>query len=281
MAAVIGWLLVSLCAAAPLDAGLYEEAIRAMKMTLMTKDQPPLWSRLGMALARAGRYDEALVAFSFGEGLYYEQAAIPDHADALRGLGRCEEAMALRRSGLLTARDEAATSALYVGLVDDALGCGKPALAIEIGDEALAFAPDSAPVYAAISDAWRALQEQVEADWHLRVANDLSPEDSRVKVANLRAFAAEGRWSEINAMLPRLRGPEVRLPAVFVARVQLALAQTRMRDAVSLYQDEIWARSEDPAVIAYRAIIAERFALKELRAPPSRTPPRVSRPPGL
>ena len=50
-------LFVWMALAGPLEAGFYEQSIRAMRQLLTTQDQPPLWARLGQALSRAGHYE--------------------------------------------------------------------------------------------------------------------------------------------------------------------------------------------------------------------------------
>jgi tetratricopeptide (TPR) repeat protein len=252
-------LFVSMASAGPLESGMYEQSIRAMRQLLAKQDQPPVWARLGQALSRAGRYQEALEAFELGQGRYYDAQALPDHANALRGVGRCEEAMALRSSARWVAQGEPDELLLTVGLVDDALSCGLLDRALEYGEQALALDPESAAAHAALADVYRALGDPDEADWYLQLAEQRGPSDDRVLVATLRALVAQQRWQELGKALPQIQGPLARHPAVFVAQVQLALVQTRIRDVVVLCQDPSWRDHEDREIQALRQVIAEQF----------------------
>lgn len=254
--------LVSLAVGSPLEAGLYEQSIQAMNQLLRTQDQPPIWARLGVALSRAGRYQEALVAFQSGLGMAYEAGPLLDHANALRGAGRCEEAMALRASALLSAPDEAALTRARVGLVDDALACERLDLAWDYGMEALAQDPESAAAWAAMAEVHLALGQPEDARWSLQTAQELGSGDPRVIVATVRALAAERRWAELSQILPRLKGAIGREPAIFVARVQLGMAQGRVRDVVQLCQDPRWERHEDRQVQAVREAALERMGAR-------------------
>src|SRR5262249_14600779 len=100
----------------PMLEGRYEQVEGAMQRALENHPHGVLpLARLGMALARAGRYHEAVSVLERCAGTaYYEAQAVGDHADALRGLGRCDEAADLRLSEGLVAR-EPLRSELYVG----------------------------------------------------------------------------------------------------------------------------------------------------------------------
>jgi tetratricopeptide (TPR) repeat protein len=254
-------LFVSMALGGPLEAGLYEQSIRAMRQLLSKQEQPPVWARLGQALSRAGRYQEAVDAFEFGLGRYYDAQALPDHATALRGLGRCEEAMALRSSARWAAKDEPEELALTVGLVDDALACGQLARAIEYGAQALALDPESGAAHAALADVYRALAEPDEADWYLQLAQELAPSDDRVVIATLRGLAAQQRWQEAGRLLLQIKGPLLRHPALFVAQVQVAFAQMRIREVIGLCQDPSWRDHEDREIQALRQAIVQQFGV--------------------
>jgi tetratricopeptide (TPR) repeat protein len=249
--------LVSLAAGSPLEMGLYEQSIQAMSQLLVNQDQPPIWSRLGVALSRAGRYQEALGAFQSGLGMAYETGPVLDHANALRGVGRCEEAMALRSSALLGSLQETGITAARVGLVDDALACERLDLAYDYAMEALAHDPESGAAHAALADVYQALGQPDDAAWTLQLAQKLGPSDTRVIVASIRALALERRWAELSRILPRLSGAAEREPAVFVGKVQLALAQNRPRDAAQLCMDPKWERHEDRTVQDVRRSVLE------------------------
>jgi tetratricopeptide (TPR) repeat protein len=245
--------------AGPLEAGMYEQSIRALRQLLATQDGPPVWARLGQALSRAGRYQEALEAFEFGQGQYYDARAIPDHATALRAVGRCEEAMALRSSARWLAKEESMELALTVGLLDDALYCKQLALALTYGEQALTLDPESASAHAGLADVYLALGEPDEAEWYLQLAQQLDPHEDRVVIATLRALLAQERWQDLSRLLPQLKGALARQPAVFVAKVQLALVQARIRDAMQLYHDPAWRDHEDHEIQALREAIAQHF----------------------
>lgn len=235
----------------PFQLGQYERVAQSMRHALLTKpDGVVAYARLGEALSLGGHYSASLEPFRDGAGTtYYELRAIAAHADALRGLGRCDEAAELRAS----AAEEHPTLApsLRVGIIDDRVACGDYAAAEVAAWSALAAlepGETGASAHAALADVYAAEGRAEDAEYELLFARWLDPTPWRVRLAEARYRASLRDWTGVNQLLPELERERPRTPEVFVVRAQWQTATGRVFEVFTDCQSPEWVEHEDARV---------------------------------
>lgn len=159
-------------------------------------DDADLHAWLGISYSRIGAFADALPAFTFcaGSPVYENRGGIAAHADALRAIGRPEEAVALRRERLATLSDSHAELALRLGIVDDHRWAAEPLLAQDAAWEAIAMEPRSQDAWASLAEAQMDAGDVEEARATLWLTTLLDG-------ANLREHLAEARLAIIDGDL--------------------------------------------------------------------------------
>ena len=150
-------------------AGRYEHAVTVSNRLLQSRSTAPVGSALkGIALARMGRYADAMPWLGVADGLsiFENQGGRKTYADALRSVGEGGRAWEVRsvlaEPGVRPVRR---LRAMCHG-IDDLLSVGAIEEAIRLGEDALALAPGSATAHAYYATALLAGGERDLAEWH-------------------------------------------------------------------------------------------------------------------
>ncbi len=115
--------------------------------------QSPGWAVMGGVESLLGWYPEAVSAFEGGQqAIWYDRVGRPLHADALRSVGRADEAAALRRESLEGEARPAARLRAYADLVDDLRYAGDALGAEAVVAEAMGQYPRSSVAMSLASD---------------------------------------------------------------------------------------------------------------------------------
>lgn len=261
--------------AGPLERGQFEVVVSTMNKVLEKHPGAPgPLARVGMAQSRAGRYREALATFEPVTGTaFYEARALEDHANALRGLGRCAEAAELRTSAAFVA-DEERQLALWVGVIDDWLECGDLTRAEDAVEWALVFDPSAPAVHAAWADVLRLGGDAAGAEYAAAVANRSAPTDPRVLLGYSRWCASVGDWRCVGERIDLLEVQRPRDPNLLGLHLQMLVGTYRWLEAGATCAKPEWAEHQS---VTLRAACARARHPEGQRGPPLKGPPGARR----
>ena len=191
---------------AQLKVGQLRSAMAGIRAAIdRNPDEPDLFAWLGIAVARAGAYAEALPAFELAVGSeIYDQQGIAFHADALRATGQPERAAALRRERLVDVDLEDDSALLWIGIAEDLEAAGDLEGAWEAMSWAESVAPSSANMLAAKAELELQLGEPDEAAASLWLASlSGGGPGVRERLAGCRLARQEGDLAEASRALGR------------------------------------------------------------------------------
>ena len=197
-----------------LAAGRYEQAVAVSNRLVQSRSTAPAGSAIkGIALARMGRYADALpwLGVSNGLSIFENQGGRKAYADALRAVGEGRRAWEVR--SVLAEPGGRAMQRLRAMChgIDDLLSVGATEEAIRLGEEVLALAPGSASAHAHYAAALLAGGQQESAEWHhwmsTRITNIELPQrvlnGARIAVVYGDVTSAESAWERALELRPQ------------------------------------------------------------------------------
>lgn len=231
----------------------HRELLRALEKE---GDDVDLIAIFGATLARAGYFGDAAATFPFAAGSdWYEQQGLGDHADALRELGRGDEAAALRLGVLLRA-DRSATfdAQVMMEIAEDHLEAGQLGAALEAAERAVAWGPGSPLPYCTLGRVHRALGEP-EAAWDaLRLADRAADRQvAALELLRAQLLLDAGLHEEAFAALDSLpRGRNDNLK-VWAMRAEISVQEGLPDDALLVLDHDRLRFQAAPALVEVRA----------------------------
>lgn len=156
-------------------------------------DDADLHAWAGIAASRSGLFSDAITEFELALGSeVYDVHGISAHANALRVVGRGEEAAALREAQIAIQTREDDESQLWLGMVDDYRYAGDYGSAYDAAWKAISLAPGSGLAYAVLADLELDLGHDEEARYDLWIADRLGGNTVRSHVVRARMSIADG-----------------------------------------------------------------------------------------
>jgi Flp pilus assembly protein TadD len=214
-------------------------------------DDEELHALLGIVLAREGHFNDALPEFIFGQGSQqYERDGIYEHANALRYLGRGEEAAALRLTRLVTESGEAEDLRIYTEAARDLRYAGDTVGAKALLDEVMALYPGAVLPIALYGDVLLDEGDVDGAYFHLFLANRITKNNPQVQILRVRLMLAEGDAEGAMVVLNKLRRSYQRNEEIAALRAETLLQSGDPDTALAYLSLKRWARRGDPQLLS-------------------------------
>ncbi|MCK6524504.1 hypothetical protein L6R49_24115, partial [Myxococcota bacterium] len=214
-------------------------------------DDEEIHALLGIVLAREGHYNDALPEFIFGMGSsYYEREGVYEHANALRFLGRGEEAAALRLTRLVTEYGEAEDLRIYTEAARDLRYVGDTVGAKELLEEVMALYPGAVLPIALYGDVLLDEGDVDGAYFHLFLANRITKNNPQVQILRVRLMLAEGDADGAMLVLNKLRRSYQRNEEIAALRAETLLQSGDPDTALAYLSLKRWARRGDPQLLS-------------------------------
>ena len=237
--------------------GQYRLATQAANKKLSEDpDNVELHAIIGVAWAKNSFFADALGAFSLCPGsVYYENQGIEAHADALRSVGRGEEAVVLRLQRLLDpSLNEGRTMKVLLGAVDDLREVGDLAGAMAFAEQAEALFPRSPMAHAVMADIYLDAGDLDAADQAIWAMSRMGG-TSRGAAVQARRALLDGDYTEADAVLEsarQFRTPTVRLAAL---RAEVLRQGGDPHTAAELLERNRWRALEAPELLQVRLMV--------------------------
>lgn len=221
------------------------------RLLVTRPDDPDLYAVAGAALAAAGDYADAVVWFDLALGsAWLDGEGRRSYADALREVGRADEAVLLRQDILLQARTEGARIAAAAGLVEDLRRAGRHAEAEIAADEALASHPRAAIIHATLADLALDRGDREAAEYHLWMVDHLGAPVFRARLVEARLCLLEGDTECVARVGRETRRSHSRDPRIRALEAEAWLLEGRPEDVLELLQQPRFRLQQHPELLS-------------------------------
>ncbi len=234
-------------------------------------DDADLYAVAGAALVAAGNPADAVVWFDLAVGsAWLNGEGRRSQADALREVGRADEAVALRQDILLQARSEGARIAAAAGLVEDLRRAGRLAEAELAADDALADYPRSSLIHATLADLALDAGDRPSAEYHLWLVEFWGTPVFRARLVEARLCLLDGDLECVSRVGRETRRSHSRDPRIRALEAEAWRLDGRPEDVLSMLGQSRFRLQEHPELLAVeacaRADLGEHAAAAALRA---------------
>ena len=234
--------------------GKYRVAVQNISQQLTeSPDDPELFALLGVAFARVGFPVDALVAFQLSLGSeYYEDQGLEAHADALRAIGKGEEAARLRLERLMGDNvSQVRALQILIGAADDLREAGDLDGTLEMLSRAEALYPRSATVFAVRAELYLDIGDIDAADAALRMGK-WAGDSSRISTTEARMLLILGDTTAAHAVLEDARKYQRPTPVLASLRAEVLRQSGDPHAAADLLERNQWKNLESAGLIQAR-----------------------------